>query len=177
MKLRLQSIKMACLALFCAAFASCNDDALMEASQKYAGKFELTVTQANPESRLELGQDGLTTQWEPGDQLVLVDKTRTLAPIFLNCTLTENSNTATFVAESGVPAGDYFVIYNHNDNLLYTHKSFQSVDDINKNNNLVLWNDLTILEGEDNATIELKHLYAKVNVELKNVPSSMSSNL
>lgn len=177
MKLRIQSIKIACLALICASYASCNDDALMEASQKYAGKFELTVNQENPESRLELGQDGLTTQWEPGDQLVLVDKTRTLAPIFLNCTLTENSNTATFVAESGVPAGDYFVIYNHNDNLVYTHKPFQTVDDINVNNDLVLWNDLTILEGEDNATIELKHLYAKVNVELKNIPSSFYSDL
>ena len=162
---------MACLALFCAAFASCNDDALMEASQKYAGKFELTVIQANPESRLELGQDGLSTQWEPGDKLVLVDKTRTLAPIFLNCTLKEKSNTATFVAESGVPAGDYYVIYNYNENLAYGHKGFQSINSINMNDDLVLWNELNIQEGDDNASIFLQHLYAKVRVVLQNVPT------
>ena len=50
MKSRIQSTIMACLALLCAGFASCTDDALVEASQKYAGKFELTVTQANPDS-------------------------------------------------------------------------------------------------------------------------------
>lgn len=172
MKLRIQSIKMACFALFCALFASCDDDALVEASQKYMGKFELTVTQANPESRLELGQDGLTTQWEPGDKLVLVDKTRTLAPIFLNCTLKEKSNTATFIAENGVPAGDYYVIYNYNENLAYGHKGFQSVDNINMNDDLVLWNELKIQEGDDNASISLQHLYAKVRVELKNMPNS-----
>lgn len=174
MKFRIQSIRMACLALFCAAFASCNDDALIEASQKYAGKFELTVTQGNPESRLELGQDGLTTQWEPGDKLVLVDKTRTLAPIFLNCTLKEKSTTATFVAESGVPAGNYYVIYNYNENLAYSHKRFQSINSVNMNDDLVLWNELNIQEGDENASISLQHLYAKVSVVLQNVPADAS---
>lgn len=172
MKLRIQSIKMACLALFCTAFVSCNDDALLEApieaSQNYACKFELTVDQS-PKTRLELGEDGLTTQWEPGDKLVLVDKSRSLAPIFLNCTLTERSNTATFVAENGVPAGDYYVIYNYNENLAYGHKGFQSVNDINMNDDLVLWNELTIREGDDNASISLQHLYTKIRVVLENV--------
>lgn len=169
MKSKIQSTMMACVALLCAGFASCTDDALMESSNKYAGQtFELTVTQTTPESRLELGQDGLTTQWEPGDKLVLVDKTRTLAPIFLNCTLDEPASSATFVAESGVPAGDYYVIYNYNENLSYGHKGFQSVGDINSHDDLVLWNELKILEGEDNASISLQHLYAKVRVELKN---------
>ena len=157
------------VALLCVAFASCTDDALVETSQKYAGKFELTVTQDNPDSRLALNQDGLTTQWEPGDKLVLVDKTRTLAPIFLNCTLDEPASSATFMAESGVPAGDYYVIYNYNENLAYGHKGFQSVDDINSHDDLVLWNELKILEGVDHASISLQHLYAKVRVELKNV--------
>lgn len=169
MKSRIQSMMKTYVALLCVAFASCTDDALVETSQKYAGKFELTVTQDNPDSRLALNQDGLTTQWEPGDKLVLVDKTRTLAPIFLNCTLDEPASSATFMAESGVPAGDYYVIYNYNENLVYGHKMFQSVDDINSHDDLVLWNELKILEGEDHASISLQHLYAKIRVELKNV--------
>ena len=171
MKLK-KSFMMACLALFSASFASCTDDALIEASDKYVGQpFELTVNQSNSDSRLELGQDGLSTVWEPGDKLVLVDKTRTLAPIFLNCTLKEKSNTATFVAENGVPAGDYYVIYNYNESLAYGHKKFQSIDQINSDDDLVLWNELSITEGDSNASISLQHMYAKVRVILQNAPT------
>lgn len=172
MKSRIQSTVMAFMALLCAGLISCTDDALMEASNKHVGKpFELTVTQANSSSRVELGSDGLTTQWEPGDKLVLIDKTRTLAPIFLNCTLEEPASTASFVAETGVPAGDYYVIYNYSENLAYGHKGFQSVDEINTHDDLVFWNELNIQEGEDQATISLNHLYAKVKVVLKNAPA------
>lgn len=175
MKSRIQSTMLACAALLCAGFASCTDDALIEASNNASGRsFELTVTQANPDSRLELGQDGLTTLWEPGDKLVLVDKTRTLAPIYLNCTLEAKASTATFMSESGVPAGNYYVIYNYNQNLAYGHKGFQSVDDINSHDDLVLWNELTIQEGVDQASISLNHLYAKMKVELRNYSSGNS---
>lgn len=175
MKSRIQSIMLACMALAGAFLASCTDDALVEASESYAGSpFELTVTQPAPASRLELGQDGLTTVWEPGDQLALVDVNRTLAPIFLNCTLEEPAKTATFVAESGVPAGTYYVIYNYNNQLAYRNEPFQSVDDINQHDNLVLWNTLTIEEGVEAASVSLQHLYAKIKVVLKNVPTDFS---
>ena len=166
MKSRIQSIMLACVALASAFFVSCSDDALVEeASRNYGDQpFELKVTQSGPNSRLELGQDGLTTQWEPGDKLVLIDKTRKLAPIFLNCTLEEKASTATFMSESGVPAGDYWVIYNYNENLAYGHKGFQSVEDINSHDDLVLWADLNIAEGSSSASVELKHLYAKIRV-------------
>ncbi len=177
MKSRIQSIMLACVALASAFFVSCSDDALVEeASRNYGDQpFELKVTQSGPNSRLELGQDGLTTQWEPGDKLVLIDKTRKLAPIFLNCTLEEKASTATFMSESGVPAGDYWVIYNYNENLAYGHKGFQSVDDINSHDDLVLWADLNIAEGSSSASVELKHLYAKVRVVLENADNLYTS--
>ena len=172
MKSRIQSILLACMALFCVSLASCTDDTLIEVSEKQEGQFfELTVNSSSPASRLELGQDGLSTQWEPGDRLVLIDKARKLAPIFLNCTLTEKSDEATFVSESGVPSGDYYVIYNYNEQLVYGHKRLQSIDNINKHDDLMLWNELTIEEGSSSAAVELKHLYAKVRIVLKNVPS------
>lgn len=171
MKIKFQSMMLACVALMGVFATSCTDDALVEASRNYGDQpFELTVSQSGSDSRLALEQDGLTTMWEPGDKLVLVDKTRTLAPIYLNCTLEEKAATATFMSESGVPAGDYYVIYNYNENLAYGHKGFQSVDDINSHDDLVLWAELNIAEGVSSATVELKHLYAKVRVELQNAP-------
>ena len=173
MKSRIQSILLACMALFCVSLASCTDDTLIEVSEKQEGQFfELTVDSSSPASRLELGQDGLSTQWEPGDRLVLIDKARKLAPIFLNCTLTEKSDEATFVSESGVPSGDYYVIYNYNEQLVYGHKGFQSVDKINTDDDLVLWSELNVAEGVSSATVELIHLYAKVRVELQNIPEN-----
>lgn len=169
---------LACVALMGVFAASCTDDALMEASSNYGDQpFELTVSQSGPDSRLELGSDGLTTMWEPGDKLVLVDKTRSLAPIYLTCKLEEKASTATFVSESGVPAGNYYVIYNYNENLAYGHKGFQSVDDINSHDDLVLWADLNIAEGVSQASVELQHLYAKVRVVLENVPDNFFSSL
>ena len=172
MKSKIQSIMLACVALTSTFFVSCSDDALMEeASCNYGDQpFELKVTQSGPNSRLELGSDGLSTMWESGDKLVLVDKARKLAPIYLYCTLEENekATSATFMSESGVPAGQYWVIYNYNENLAYGHKGFQSVDQINSNDDLVLWNELNITENSYSATVQLKHLYAKVKVVLEN---------
>lgn len=176
MKTRIQSILLACLALMGLIVTSCTDTALVEMSDNRGTDrpFTLTVHPSASDSRLALGADGLKTEWEPGDKLVLVDKNRTLAPIYLSCTLTENAESATFVSESGVPAGDYYVIYNYNDNLAYGHKPFQSIQDINDHDDLVLYNELSITEGASTASLSLKHLYAKVKVTLKNVPSDVS---
>lgn len=176
MKTRIQSILLACLALMGFIVTSCTDTALVEMSDNRGTDrpFTLTVHPSASDSRLALGADGLTTEWEPGDKLVLVDKNRTLAPIYLSCTLTEKAKTATFVSESGVPAGTYYVIYNYNDYLAYGHKPFQSIQDINDRDDLVLYNELTITEGASTASLSLNHLYAKVKVTLKNIPSGVS---
>lgn len=176
MKTRIQSILLACLALMGLIVTSCTDTALVEMSDNRGTDrpFTLTVHPSASDSRLALGADGLKTEWEPGDKLVLVDKNRTLAPIYLSCTLTENAESATFVSESGVPAGDYYVIYNYNDNLAYGHKPFQSIQDINDHDDLVLYNELSITEGASTASLSLTHLYAKVKVTLKNIPSDVS---
>ena len=165
---------LACVALMGVFAASCTDDALMEASSNYGDQpFELTVSQSGSDSRLALEQDGLTTMWEPGDKLVLVDKTRSLAPIYLTCKLEEKASTATFVSESGVPAGNYYVIYNYNENLAYGHKGFQSIDDINSHDDLVLYSELNIAEGVSQASVVLEHLYAKMRVVLENAPNNL----
>lgn len=162
-----------CLAWICTFFAGCADDIIQNDTTLTGKPFELKVSQSTvPATRLELGQDGLTTRWQPNDKLVLVDKARTKAPIYLTCTLTEPAASATFASESGVPAGDYWVIYNYNENLAYGHQGFSSVDEINANNKLVLYGELNITEGTSSASVEMKHLYAQVKVKLENLPNN-----
>ena len=165
-----------CLACVCGLLASCADDLLVTPTTDTVGQpLELTVSQATiPATRLELGQDWLTTVWQPRDQLVLVKKDRSSAPIYLNCTLTEPASSATFASESGVPAGDYWVIYNYNENLAYGHHGFSSVDEINEQNKLVLYGELSLTAGTSTASVEMHHLYAQVMVELKNVPDGVT---
>ncbi len=171
MKLIIQSTFMACAVLMCGFLASCTDDALIEASNNPKGDQPFTLTVNQGDTRLALDPTyGLSTVWEPGDQLVLVSKNTTLAPIYLSCTLTENANEATFRSESGVPAGEYYVIYNYNENMAYGHKMFQSIDQINTDDDLVLWENLTVANNQYSASIQLKHLYAKIKVELENIP-------
>ena len=168
----IQLAMMACFALTCVSFASCSDDTIVESSQENENfqPFRLTASQETP-SRLALGQDGLTVTWEPNDQLMLVKKDRSIVPICMNAELDAPSTSATFVSEVGVPSGDYYVIYNYNDNLAYSHHGFSSIEDINNNNKLVLWGELTVTENMTEASIALQHLYAKVRVELQNMPS------
>ncbi len=173
MKTTFQSTLQACLALIVALCASCTDDTFLQDDVNATGKrFELTVTQAAPQTRLELGQDGLTLKWEPGDQLVLIDKGRTKAPIYLTCDLTEAATSATFSAQTGVPADEYWVLYNYNESLLYQTHQFSSIEDINTNNKLVLYGSLTVTANMSTASVTLEHLYAKIRVVLENVPNS-----
>ncbi|MBR5542151.1 MAG: hypothetical protein IKU64_07335 [Bacteroides sp.] len=176
MKSRIKSMLLACVALTGAFFASCTDDALMEASENYAGRpFELTVQQSSNGSRLALGgENQLETVWEPGDQLVLVNKAGGKAPIYLTCTLAEGetASSAKFTSESGVPSGDYYVIYNYNEDMVYSYKQFQTVDQINEKDELVLWANLNIPENTYSANVDLKHLYAMIRVELINMPEN-----
>lgn len=171
MKKVIQSTMMACFALICMCLASCNDEAIVDMSQsdEMGQPFRLTATQETP-SRLALGQDGLSVTWEPGDKLVLVKKDRSIVPIYMNAELDAPAASATFVSETGVSAGEYYVFYNYNADLAYTHQGFMSINDINESDKLVLWGELTVVNGTSTATIMLKHLYAKVRVELQNVP-------
>lgn len=162
-----------CLALVCTLLASCADDLLDNPTDAIGKALELTVSQATiPATRLELGQDGLTTKWQPNDKLVLVKKDRTAAPIYLTCTLTEPATQATFASESGVPAGDYWIIYNYNEYLAYGYQGFSSVDEINSQNKLVLYGELNLAASTSQASVTMQHLYAQVRVELKNMPGN-----
>ena len=159
-----------CSMLFGLLLGSCSDDLQQNAPDRLPGRLVLKATQNTPSTRATLEQDGLTVNWEPGDKLVLVDKSRTLAPIYLSCTLEAPASSATFVSESGVPAGNYWVIYNYNENLVYTHQGFSSVDDINAQDKLVLYGEITVTAQTETASVEMKHLYAMINIQLKNIP-------
>ena len=176
MKSRMKSMMLACVALTSVFFANCTDDALMEASENYARRpFELTVQQPSNGSRLALGgENQLQTEWESGDQLVLVNKAGGKAPIYLTCTLAEGetSSSAKFASESGVPSGNYYVIYNYNEKMAYSYKQFQTIEQINEKDELVLWADLNIPENTYSANVDLQHLYAMIRVELINMPES-----
>ena len=163
-------ILIACWAFCCLLLMNCSDDAFLETSQSLNGRFELTVSKGDAATRLELGADGLSTKWEPGDKLALVDKARSQAPIFLSCTLTEPAETAKFVADGRVPAGDYWVIYNYNTDRAYSHCTFLSVDEINKQDKLTMYAELSVEAGDESANISLKHLYAMVKINLQNIP-------
>lgn len=180
MKSRMKSMMLACVALTSVFFANCTDDALMEASENYAGRpFELTVQQPSNGSRLALGgEKQLQTEWESGDQLVLVNKAGGKAPIYLTCTLAEGetASSAKFASESGVPSGDYYVIYNYNEKMAYDYKQFQTIEQINEKDELVLWADLNIPENTYSANVDLQHLYAMIRVELINMPESKPWN-
>ncbi len=165
----------ACLALAASALTGCVKENLeIQESAEECSQLVLTVTQegADADTRLALGQNGLTTEWEPGDRLVLVNKARTKAPIYLTCSLESNSPTATFVSDGGVPADDYWVIYNYNEHLAYTHQPLSSIDDINEKDKLVLYGELTVTSSTSNATVTMKHLYAKLNLKLQNFPTN-----
>jgi len=165
-----------CLCILCTGIfaTSCSDDLLdaQSGQNQGTGRFELTVSsQSEAQSRMVLYNNGIDTAWKPGDQLVLVDKSGSKSPIYLDCTLEEGTATkATFVSESGVPAGAYWVIYNYNENLVYGNKTFESISDVNANDDLVLYAELNVVEGTSSASIEMKHLYALIRVVLKNNP-------
>ena len=64
---------------------------------------------ADADTRLAFGENGLSLQWEDGDQLVLVSVDDKVAPIYLTTTLDEPATKATFVANGEAPAGTYYV--------------------------------------------------------------------
>lgn len=173
MRKQIVSAMALCLTWLCLGLASCTDEALVEvATEQGTGEPFMLTASSGDDSRLALGQDGLSVKWEPGDQLVLVDKSKKLAPIYLNCTLNAPASSANFVAETGVPAGDYWVIYNYNENLVYGHNQFMSIDNINDSDKLAMWGEIKVSAGDSSASIQMKHIYAKVKVTLKNAPSA-----
>ena len=79
---------------------SCNDEISQQVSEQSAQDvpFMLHASNGNnPDARLALNEDGLTLNWEDGDQLTLVEVNQSIDPIVLTTTLTEPSNAATFV--------------------------------------------------------------------------------
>ena len=64
---------------------------------------------ADADTRLAFGENGLSLQWEDGDQLVLVSVDDKVAPIYLTTTLDKPATKATFIADTEAPAGTYYV--------------------------------------------------------------------
>lgn len=154
--------------------AGCSDNLLEvpESAETSAQRLVLTASTSSPSTRMELGQDGITTQWEPGDQLVLYKKSGGVAPIYLNTNIQTASSSATFESDGGVPAGDYWVFYNYNDNRVFHTHDLASVDNINNEKRLSMYGEITVTQGMAQASVTMNHMYAQVTIQLKNIPSS-----
>lgn len=155
--------------------AGCSDN-LIEAPESVetsAQRLVLTASTSSPDTRMSLDPaDGLKTMWEPGDQLVLYKKDGSQAPIYLSTKITSPSVSAKFESDAGVPSGAYWVIYNYHDDRAYYSHSLRSVNDINNENNLALYGELTVSTNVSQADITMKHMYAQVTIQLKNLASS-----
>ena len=159
----------------CLMFATgCSDNLINspESVETSAHRFVLTACSSSPSTRMELGQDGITTQWQPGDQLVLLKKDGGSTPIYLTTTITEAASQATFESDGGVPAGDYWVIYNYNDNRTYENHTFSTVDEINSQKKLAMYASLNITSETSSATVNMQHMYAQITLNLTNAPNS-----
>jgi len=152
---------------------SCNDEISQQVSEQSAQDvpFMLHASNGNnPDARLALNEDGLTLNWEDGDQLTLVEVNQSIDPIVLTTTLTEPSNAATFVSEGGVPAGTYHVIYGSNTSKMISQGNvssatkYTSYDELS--DNLHLYGRLTVAEGQKNGSLELKNMFAMLKFEL-----------
>ena len=161
--------------------SSCTDDILQEAeTSKSLPPFKLYVNQESP-SRLAIGEDGLSVVWEPGDQLVMVKKDKSGEPIYLDTDLEEVAFSATFTAGEGVPVGEYYVFYNYDkyiqdnwNNPVYTctHQGLIPTEEINDEDKLALWGEVSVKDGDSSASIVLKHIYAKVKISIKSLYTS-----
>jgi hypothetical protein len=159
--------------------SSCTDDLKIseESESDEVQYFELTVTQETPPStRLTMDADALTTTWDEGDQLVLVDKSGEQDDITLDCTITNEAKTkAKFYASRGVPAGDYWVVYNYPQDKIFYNWAAATIDNFNTKKSLSLLGELTVNSDEKKASINLQHLYAMLHFEFKNVPAEFKT--
>lgn len=184
MKKIFKAIIAICIMLMYVCISSCTDDILQEAeSSTSLPPFKLHVNQEAP-SRLAIGEDGLSVVWEPGDQLVMVKKDKSGEPIYLDTDLEEVAFSATFTAGEGVPVGEYYVFYNYDkyiqdnwNNPVYTctHQGLIPTEEINDEDKLALWGEVSVKDGDSSASIVLKHIYAKVKISIKSCTDSWAS--
>ncbi|MGN0309506.1 MAG: hypothetical protein ACI4C3_02800, partial [Bacteroides sp.] len=152
--------------------AGCSDN-LIEAPESVetsAQRLVLTASTSSPDTRMSLDQNGITTMWEPGDQLVLYKKSGGAAPIYMNTNIQTASSRATFESDGGVPAGEYWVFYNYNDERVFHTYDLASVDDINSQKRLSMYGEINVTQGVSNTSVVMKHMYAQVTIQLKNIP-------
>ena len=186
MKKIFKAIIAICIMLMYVCISSCTDDILQEVENSKLPPFKLYVNQ-EASSRLALGEDGLSVVWEPGDRLVMVKKDKSGEPIYLDCDLEEVAYSATFTAGEGVPVGDYYVFYNYDKyvemnsdalgNPVYscTHQGLVPTEEINDEDKLALWGEVSVKDGDSSASIVLKHIYAKVKISIKSCTDSWAS--
>lgn len=162
--------------LFGATLASCSDDTMTQPEQNAVGEapFTLTATTSNNTgTRIELGPDNLTLSWEVGDILTLQNQS-SFDCIPVTCTQVDPSDPtkATFTSQYGVPAGEYWVLYNiSSSDRVFSNIMMMSRDAINSGDALKMFGVLTINNGQTSANIALQHAYAKLTFSFSNMPS------
>lgn len=156
------------------ALTGCSDEQIEpeNTTETKEGKFTLYASVEEPDSRLAM--EGLELKWEDGDKLYMVN-TAGGDPIELVTSLSEPATTAVFSSENEVPEGTYYVMYNNQS------FEFEQAQDYGTNeelaDNIKLYSEpLVINAGDNSATIQLKHVYAKITFNLKNLeePSAVT---
>jgi len=180
------------LSALCGGLLSCSDEiAFQEEEEKVLSEAPFTIYASNgADTRLQYGEDGLSLLWNDQDQLMLIDVTGTLKPIYLTTTLEEPSNKAIFRSETAVPAGTYYVrnvgrmsgfTSGLSNSELMTFGNNRSEDEYNlykgylqersalqKDIDLYLERPITVEEGQVSVDVELKHAYAMIKVKILN---------
>lgn len=170
----------------------CSDEVFLEEETVNSGEAPFVLyASCDPgtDTRLAFGEDGLSLKWENGDKLALIDVSdmgQTSSPIYLTTQLDEPSSTAVFRSEYAVPAGRYFVRsvaytnYGKTERWMQFGTSEFSLRDYETDyslQNLVDWQQypskdflyapvIEIAEGQVSATIELRHAFAMLKINL-----------
>ena len=143
-------------------------------------KFTLSVSseQMNGQTRLGLNEDETTMYWAYGDKLVLVNtSSNDSIPMYAELEEGDTVTSCVFSTTEGVPAGSYYVLANGNSKTLKasSYRLF-TASEINNRKLVKLYSMLDVAEGQTNAGIILRNVYAKMRINLINADELASNS-
>ena len=143
-------------------------------------KFTLSVSseQMNGQTRLGLNEDETTMYWAYGDKLVLVNtSSNDSIPMYAELEEGDTVTSCVFSTTEGVPAGSYYVLANGNSKTLKaSNYRLFTASEINNRKLVKLYSMLDVAEGQTNAGIILRNVYAKMRINLINADELASNS-
>lgn len=151
--------------------SSCSDDFIVESENLELNSDFTLIASTKSDTRAQLGQDNLTLTWEVGDKLFLLSKTSNEYMTLTAQELLEDGTSAKFKSDNGgVPAGDYWVLFNIDPtNPTINTTCFYDIDKVNDPSKklIKLRGEVSIKNGESSKSLSLSHVYAKLSLELE----------